>query len=128
MKTEMEFLLEVSEALLLHIKEEAMFKDNRKDYLDTLKKLLDQRQTAIDSYEWAKIKISTEQITFNEEEKSLAKNIVEVDNQITILLEQRTVELQQERRKTYQKGKSITKYRRPYQGPTRDGIFFDKKK
>jgi flagellar protein FliT len=128
MINEMQMLLKASEALLAQLEEDFKFKSDRTHFFSDLKRLLDQRKSTIDSYEWAKIKVSKEKITFNEKEEELAKQLVDLDKRITSLLDQRMAELQQERRTVFQKGKSITKYRIPYLGPTRDGIFFDRRK
>lgn len=125
---EMQELLTQSEALLNHLKEVVLFKENRQHYLTELKKLLDNRQAKIDKYQWARIGLSTGHYDFNEDEKKIAKTIIEIDKEIVKLLKLLMNQHQTERRNHFIKGKSMVKYFNLYNLPTRDGVFFDKKK
>lgn len=124
---EMGAILDVSEQLKSHLEDESLFKIDRDQYIESTHFLLKKRQAAIDTYEWAKINRSTEKIVFNEEEKTVGKEIVSVDQAITQLLDVRMIAHQQERWSVHDKGKSMAKYT-PQYGPPRDGAFLDKRK
>ena len=124
----MQELLSVSEELKVHLENLALFKTDRDAFIEGVQNLLKTRQVKIDAYQWVRMKESSEPIVFTPEEKVIGKQLVEVDAGITRLLSERMKGHQEERRSLHNKGKSAAKYVNPFQMPTRDGVFLDKRK
>ncbi len=124
---EMQALLNASEVLLTHLKNDGLFKTDRDAYIDHVQEGLAARQQAIDAYEWVKIK-KDQPIVFSEEEKAVGEQLVQVDKAITKLLALRMKAHQAEWHQLHKKGKSVSKYRQPFQMAPSDGAFYDKRK
>lgn len=125
---ELEVLLTCSENLLRHIQDEALFKSDRDQFIETLQELLKVRQKAIDGFEWMKIKAVSKPFIMNDEEKALGIKIAALDKEITDLLELRMMSHKDEWREATKKGKSASKYNKPFQMPLTNGAFLDSRK
>lgn len=110
-------LLDVSQQLHDHL-EYSIENVDRDEYIDTITRLLDKRQSLMDS-------LSGE---YSEEEKKLGKQIVRLNEKIEQRLQEKLRFLKQEL-ETFQRNKHRReRYANPYKHVSIDGMYFDKKK
>ena len=91
---------------------------DRNQKIELIETLLEKREQSM-----AKI-----QPPFSESEQDLGKQVVELNQRVTLLLEQQKAEIQRDLKQLNVKKESTNKYVNPYQSLSTDGMFYDKKK
>jgi hypothetical protein len=128
MINELEELLEIAEKTKIHLQDESLFKKDRDQFIETLQLLLIERQKLIDLFEQLKLNQQSGSIPLTEEEIVIRDEIVNIDQELKKIMILRLKDHHAEWRMVHQKGKSVSKYTRPYQLPTSNGAFYDKRK
>jgi flagellar protein FliT len=65
---------------------------------------------------------------FTQSEQDLGKLLIEMNQKLTKLLESEKTAIQKDLKKLHVKKESTTKYAKPYQSLSTDGVFYDKRK
>jgi hypothetical protein len=126
---DLENLLELSKNLKTHLEDELLFKKDRDQFIEILQGWLSERQNFIDIFDRMKQDYQPEPIPLTEEEIVIRDHILELDKELKKLMILRSKDHHAEWRMVHQKGKSVTKYTRPYQQlSTSNGAFYDKRK
>jgi hypothetical protein len=126
---ELEEIVNISERLRFHIEDEKLFKSDRDQFIEKLQLILNERQKLIEAFELLKLKRQPDPLILTEEDKAITEKILALDQEIIQLLKLRMKEHQSEWHQVRKKGKTVSKYIRPFQAATtRNGAFYDKRK
>ncbi|GAE31555.1 flagellar protein FliT [Halalkalibacter hemicellulosilyticus] len=92
--------------------------DKRDQFISELETKLDVREALIKQIDRPPV---------TDDEKELAKEIIMMNEEISELLASKNREIQRDIEQTKRKKQTGRKYDNPYDGPTSEGIFFDKR-
>ncbi|MDQ0218398.1 flagellar protein FliT [Peribacillus cavernae] len=90
----------------------------RDERVRIVEKLLSQRENLL----------STMQPPFSDEEKEFGRQLIELNQKVTILLNREKIDIQKDIKQLSAKKTSTAKYMNSYQALSNDGMFYDKRK